>query len=37
MILEKIVVGPMQVNCYIVGCARTQEALVIDPGDEPEK
>lgn len=37
MILEKIVVGPMQVNCYILGSSDTSEALVIDPGFEPEK
>jgi hydroxyacylglutathione hydrolase len=37
MILEKIVVGPLEVNCYILGCPRTFEAVVIDPGAEPEK
>ncbi len=37
MILEKIVVGPMQVNCYILGCPRTGKAVLIDPGAEPEK
>ena len=37
MILEKIVVGPMQVNCYILGCPRTSKAIVIDPGAEPER
>lgn len=36
-ILETIVVGSMQVNCYILGCPRTSEAIVIDPGDEPER
>lgn len=37
MILEKVVVGPMQVNCYILGCPRTSAAIVIDPGAEAEK
>ena len=37
MILEKIVVGPMQANCYILGSATTADALVVDPGAEPEK
>ena len=32
MILETLVVGPLQVNCYILGCERTRLALVIDPG-----
>jgi hydroxyacylglutathione hydrolase len=34
MILETIVVGPLQVNCYVLGCEVTREALVIDPGDD---
>jgi glyoxylase-like metal-dependent hydrolase (beta-lactamase superfamily II) len=33
-LLRKLVVGPYQANCYIVGCAKTGEGLVIDPGDE---
>ncbi|HKJ05560.1 MAG TPA: MBL fold metallo-hydrolase [Geopsychrobacteraceae bacterium] len=32
MILETLVVGPLQVNCYLVGCETTKEAAVIDPG-----
>ena len=27
-------VGPYQANCYILGCEKTNEGLVIDPGDE---
>jgi hydroxyacylglutathione hydrolase len=34
MILEMLVVGQLQVNCYIVGCEKTHQAAVIDPGDE---
>ena len=37
MVLEKLVVGPLQANCYIVGCESSHEALVIDPGGEPER
>jgi len=37
MILEKLVVGLFQCNCTILGCEKTGEAVVIDPGDEPEK
>lgn len=37
MILEKLVVGPMQVNCYILGSPATSSAVVVDPGAEPEK
>ncbi len=36
MIVETLVVGPLAVNCYIVGCERTREAVVIDPGDDAE-
>jgi hydroxyacylglutathione hydrolase len=32
MILETLVVGPLGVNCYIVGDDKTRDALVIDPG-----
>ncbi|HKZ22626.1 MAG TPA: MBL fold metallo-hydrolase [candidate division Zixibacteria bacterium] len=33
MILERIVVGPFEVNCYIFGDAKTKEVVVIDPGE----
>lgn len=32
--LKKLVVGPYQANCYILGCDKTKEGAVIDPGDE---
>lgn len=32
MILETLVVGPLQVNCYLVGCETTGQAAVVDPG-----
>ncbi len=34
MIVETLAVGPLQVNCHIVACPTTHEAMVIDPGDE---
>ena len=27
-------VGPIQANCYILGCKKTMEGIVIDPGAE---
>jgi len=33
-VLRKLVVGPYQTNCYILGCKETNQGLVIDPGDE---
>jgi hydroxyacylglutathione hydrolase len=32
-----LVVGPIQSNCYIVGCEKTREAAVIDPGGDADK
>lgn len=36
MIIKTLVVGPLQVNCHIIGDERTGKAMVIDPGDEPD-
>lgn len=36
MILETIPVGPLQCNCYILGCEQTLDALLIDPGEDVE-
>ncbi len=33
MIVKSIVVGMLQVNCYVLGCEATGEGVVIDPGD----
>ena len=37
MKIETIVVGPLQVNCYVAYDEKSLDALVIDPGDEPDK
>ncbi|MEE4312201.1 MAG: MBL fold metallo-hydrolase [candidate division KSB1 bacterium] len=37
MHLEKVVVGPLSVNCFIVACSKTKLAAVIDPGDEVDQ
>ncbi|MBU1182897.1 MAG: MBL fold metallo-hydrolase [Proteobacteria bacterium] len=37
MIIKNLTVGPIMANCFIVGCDRTREAAVIDPGDESDK
>ncbi|WP_020675767.1 MBL fold metallo-hydrolase [Geopsychrobacter electrodiphilus] len=36
MIVEVIEVGPLQVNCIILGCEATRKAVVIDPGADIE-
>jgi hydroxyacylglutathione hydrolase len=37
MIIKNVVVGPLENNCFIIGDESTKEALVIDPGDEPDR
>ena len=37
MIIESLTVGPIQANCYILGCEETREAVVIDPGGEADR
>ena len=34
MLFDTIVVGPLGVNCFILGCPETSQAVVVDPGDE---
>lgn len=37
MFLETIVVGPLAVNCYVVGDPNTRQVIIIDPGDDAAK
>lgn len=37
MILESLPTGPLQVNCYILGCEKTRKAVVVDPGGDVEQ
>lgn len=34
MIIEGTHTGPLDVNCWIVGCGETKECVVIDPGGD---
>jgi len=34
MFLETITAGPLGVNCYLIGCEKTNAGAVIDPGDD---
>lgn len=36
MRIEPIVVGPLQVNCYLLLCEETGQAAVVDPGADAE-
>lgn len=35
--LESLVVGELQINCYLFGCLQTKETAIIDPGGDPDK
>jgi hydroxyacylglutathione hydrolase len=37
MMLIRLVVGPLQVNCFILADEKTREAVVIDPGDDAQE
>jgi len=37
LIIKQLSVGPIQANCFILGCEKTKEAAVIDPGDEADR
>lgn len=37
MIIEKLSVGPLMANCFIIGCPDTKEAAVIDPGGDVDQ
>jgi len=34
MILKTLVVGALETNCYLLGCERTRQGAIIDPGDD---
>ncbi|MCF6290979.1 MAG: MBL fold metallo-hydrolase [Desulfobacterales bacterium] len=37
MLIKQLIVGNMGVCCYLVGCDRTGEGLIIDPGGDEER
>ena len=37
ILLERLIVGPFQSNCWILGCKETLEGILIDAGDEAER
>jgi glyoxylase-like metal-dependent hydrolase (beta-lactamase superfamily II) len=36
MIVETLSVGPLETNCYLVGCPETRAGMLIDPGGDAE-
>lgn len=37
MIIKTLAVGPIQANCFIIGCDATRIGAVIDPGDDADR
>jgi glyoxylase-like metal-dependent hydrolase (beta-lactamase superfamily II) len=37
MIFEKLEVGPLGVNCFVLGCPTTHEGVVVDPGGDVDR
>ncbi len=37
MIIRTLSVAPIGTNCYILACEDTKEAIIIDPGGEPDR
>ncbi len=37
MIIKELVVGPLMSNCFIFGCKKTKETVVIDPGGDADR
>ncbi|GJQ59101.1 MAG: MBL fold metallo-hydrolase [Candidatus Scalindua sp. AMX11] len=36
MIIKKVVVGPLEVNCFIIACEESKKAAIIDPGGDAD-
>ena len=32
MKIERFMVGPLETNCYLVNCEKTNESVIVDPG-----
>jgi len=37
MFIKSLVVGPLEENCFVIADTKTKEAMIIDPGDEPDR
>lgn len=36
MIFERLPVGGYEANCYIIGCEKSREAIIVDPGENSD-
>jgi hydroxyacylglutathione hydrolase len=37
VVLRRIVVGPLETNCWVVHASGSAQAVLVDPGDEPDR
>jgi len=37
VIIRQMALGPIQANCFILGCEETRQAVIIDPGDDTDR
>lgn len=37
MVFKRFVVGPLEVNCFVVADEETKEAIIVDPGDNVDE
>lgn len=37
MIIQRLAVGMLQTNCYLIGCEETRQGAVIDPGGDADR
>lgn len=37
MIFESCETGPLEVNCFVVGCEESREGIVVDPGGDVDR
>jgi len=37
VLIDRLVLTSAESNCYLVGCERTRQAIVVDPGDDADR
>lgn len=37
MIVNRLAVGPLEANCFVIGDGESKKGMIVDPGDEPDR
>lgn len=37
LVHRRVVVGPLETNCWIISTTNSRDAIVVDPGDDPQR